>query len=68
MSRVIFRETSQETKNKCHCNSAKKNSTNDVIMTSDYVTVPIKLCSEVGNDQYITLCNFVAVGRAILKL
>ena len=27
-------------------------------MTSDYVDVSIKLFSEVGNDQYIIMCNF----------
>ena len=27
-------------------------------MTSDYVDVSIKLFSEVGNDEYIVLCNF----------
>ena len=28
------------------------------MMTSDYVDVSIKLFSEVGNDEYIILCNF----------
>ena len=27
-------------------------------MTSDYVIVSIKLCPEVGNDEYIIVCNF----------
>ena len=27
-------------------------------MTSDYVIVSIKLCLEVGNDEYIIVCNF----------
>ena len=26
-------------------------------MKPDYVTVPIKLCPEFGNDEYIFLCN-----------
>ena len=27
-------------------------------MTSDYVIVSIKLCPEVGNDEYVIVCNF----------
>ena len=29
----------------------------DALMTSDYFSVSIKLCPEVGNDKYIVLCN-----------
>ena len=29
-----------------------------VIMTSNYVIVPIKLYLDVGNDEHIILCNF----------
>ena len=28
-------------------------------MTSDYVIVSIKLCSEAGNDECFVLCNFI---------
>lgn len=28
-------------------------------MTSDYVTVSIKLCPEAGNDECFVLCNFI---------
>ena len=27
-------------------------------MTPDYVIVSIKLCPDVGNDEYIIVCNF----------
>ena len=27
-------------------------------MTSDYVIVSVKLCPNVGNDEYIIVCNF----------
>ena len=30
----------------------------DVIMTSNYVIVSVKLCLKVGNNDYIILCNF----------
>ena len=30
----------------------------DVIMTSDYPTVSIKLLPEVGGDEYIIVCHF----------
>ena len=30
----------------------------DVIMMSNYVIVPIKLCLVVGNDERFLLCNF----------
>ena len=33
-------------------------------MTSDYTIVPIKLCLDVGNDEYIILCTF---GRRIMS-
>ena len=33
----------------------------DVIMTSNYVIVSVMICLDVGNDEYIILCNFVAV-------
>ena len=29
----------------------------DIIMTSDYVIMSIKLYPEVGNDEYIIVCN-----------
>ena len=37
-------------------------------MESDYVIVSTKLCPEVGNDEYIVLCNFGAIVCTVLKL
>ena len=40
-----------------------------VIITSGYVYLSIKLCLDVGNDDYITLSVILAtLSRAILKL
>ena len=33
----------------------------EVIMTSNYVIVSIMICLDVGNYEYIILCNFVAL-------
>lgn len=30
----------------------------DVIMTSNFVIISVKLCLNVGNNDYITVCNF----------
>ena len=40
----------------------------DVMMTSYYVIVSIKLFLEVGNDKYIFLCNFCGHSMSGLKL
>ena len=34
------------------------------MMSSYYVIVTIKLCPEVGNDEYIIVCNFGARGMS----
>ena len=49
-----------------------KNSQYDVIITSDYDIVSIKLCLEVGNDMYIVLETvvwtiFAAMKRALIE-
>ena len=38
------------------------------MMTSDYVIVLIKLCPEVGNDEFIIVCNFGGRGMSDLKV
>ena len=40
----------------------------DVIMASSYVTVPIKLCLDAGNDEYIIRCNFVGRIRSFFEV
>ena len=37
-------------------------------MASSYVTVPIKLCLDAGNDEYIIRCNFVGRNMSIFEV
>lgn len=38
------------------------------MMASSYVTVPIKLCLDAGNDEYIIRCNFVGRNMSIFEV
>lgn len=37
-------------------------------MASSYVTVPIKLCLDAGNDEYISRCNFVGRNMSFFEV